>query len=42
MKKQKPRFTQSLQTRLIVPLILVLVLIFATNVGMFFSGQPVD
>ncbi len=36
MKRQKPRFTQSLQTRLIVPLILVLVLIFATNVGMFF------
>lgn len=35
MKKAKPRFMQSLQTRLIVPLILVLSLIFMVNVGMF-------
>ena len=35
MKKEKPRFMQSLQTRLIVPLVLVLALIFMVNVGMF-------
>ena len=35
MKKTKPRFMQSLQTRLMVPLMLVLFLIIMVNVGMF-------